>query len=200
MFGMDQNINVHTTGAFAGTVLIDEDGGVTEGDATLDMDAFTDSEPTITKGDIFTVVGVNAVNPETGQDTGQLAQFVVTADVTGSSNELTAAVSPAMIASSTNPYRTITALPANGAAVVFAGTAETAYPINIAHHKEAITLATADLVMPGGVDFAAREVQDGISLRIVRQYDINNDNLPCRIDVLYGWKMLRPEMSCRVIG
>lgn len=198
MFGMDQNINVHTTGAFAGTTLVDDT--VVEGDEIITVDAFTDSAPTIKKGDIFTIAGVNSVNPETGQDNGQLQQFVCTADTTGASNEANIPVSPAFKASATDPYRTITELPSDGDAVTFVGTAETAYPINIAHHKEAITLATADLIMPDGVDFAAREVQDNISLRIVRQYDINNDNFPCRIDVLYGWKMLRPEFSCRVTG
>ena len=60
------------------------------------------------------------------------------------------------------------------------------------------TFATADLVMPKGVDFAARLVFDGISMRIIRDYDINNDNLPCRIDVLYGYKTMRPEFACRL--
>jgi hypothetical protein len=198
MFGMDQNINTHTTGAFAGTTLVDDT--VVEGDAVITVDAFTDAAPTVKQGDIFTIAGVNAVNPETGQDTGSLQQFVVTADTTGASNEINIPVSPAFKASATDATRTITALPADGAAVTFAGTASTAYPINIAHHKEAITLATADLVMPRGVDFAAREVMDGISMRIARQWDIVNDNFPCRIDILYGWQMLRPEFSCRVIG
>lgn len=54
--------------------------------------------------------------------------------------------------------------------------------------------------MPGGVDFAAREVYDGISMRIIRQYDINSDNFPCRIDILYGWKTIYPELGCRLIG
>jgi hypothetical protein len=66
------------------------------------------------------------------------------------------------------------------------------------YHKNAFTFATADLVMPQGVDFAAREVMDGISIRVVRAYDINNDAFPCRLDVLYGYKTLRPEMAVRV--
>jgi hypothetical protein len=35
-------------------------------------------------------------------------------------------------------------------------------------------------------------------MRIVRQYDINNDNIPCRLDVLYGYKTIRPELACRL--
>jgi hypothetical protein len=67
-------------------------------------------------------------------------------------------------------------------------------------HKDAFTFATADLVMPKGVDFSAREVQDGISLRVVRQYDINNDKLPCRVDILYGYKTLRAGQACRLLS
>ena len=198
-FAMDQNVNVHTTGAFAGSTVVDEPGGVTSGDAVLTIDAFTDSAPTVKNGDIFTVVGVNAVNPETKEDTGSLQQFVVTADVTGASNEATVAVSPAMITTDT-ARKTVTALPADGAVVTFVGTASTAYPINMAYHPEAFVLASADLKMPGGVAVASRQEFEGISMRIVQQYDITNDKEPSRVDILYGWATVRPSMACRVIG
>ena len=71
------------------------------------------------------------------------------------------------------------------------------YKVSMGFHKEAFAFATADLVMPSGVDFSAREVMDGISLRVVRQYDINNDKFPCRIDVMYGYKAIRPELAVR---
>jgi hypothetical protein len=64
-------------------------------------------------------------------------------------------------------------------------------------HKEAFAFATADLVMPNGRDFAARQTLDGISMRIIRDYDINNDRFPCRIDLLYGYAVLRPQLACR---
>ena len=197
-WGMTQNIPVHTTGAFAGTVLVNDT--VVTGDATIDMDAFTDTLATVKQGDVFTVAGVNAANPETGQDTGSLMQFVVTADATGvGSNEIDGiAFSPPMTSSGID--KTVTALPADDAAVTWAGTAETAYPINLAHHKEAFALVTADLELPKGVDFAARTRTDGIAMRIVRNYDIINDKFPCRIDVHFGWKTLRREFACRMIG
>jgi hypothetical protein len=94
----------------------------------------------------------------------------------------------------------VTSLPASGAAVTMLGSAATAYPQNLVYHKDAITFATADLLMPQGVDMASRQVHNGISMRIVRQYDINNDRLPCRIDVLYGYSTIRPQMACRVWG
>jgi len=84
--------------------------------------------------------------------------------------------------------------------VTFVGTASTGYPQNLVYHKDAITFATADLLMPQGVDMAARAYHNGISLRVVRQYDINNDRMPCRIDVLYGFGTIRPQMACRLWG
>jgi hypothetical protein len=83
-------------------------------------------------------------------------------------------------------------------AVTIAGTASTNYGQSMVYHKDAFTFATADLVMPKGVDWGAREVYDGISLRIVRDYDINNDRLPCRVDILYGYKTLRAQLACRL--
>ena len=69
---------------------------------------------------------------------------------------------------------------------------------SVVYHRDAFTFASADLVVPDGVDFARREVFDGISLRIVRDYDINNDAFPCRIDVLYGKLATRPQLACRI--
>ena len=33
-----------------------------------------------------------------------------------------------------------------------------------------------------------------------RQYDINNDRMPCRIDVLYGYSVIRAAAGVRVWG
>jgi hypothetical protein len=84
--------------------------------------------------------------------------------------------------------------------VTFLGAASTQFAQNLVYHKDAITFATADLLLPQGVDMAARAVHNGISLRVVRQYDINNDRMPCRIDVLYGFSTIRPQMACRIWG
>jgi hypothetical protein len=95
---------------------------------------------------------------------------------------------------------TVDALPQSGKAVTFVGAASTQYPQNLIYHRDAIAFATADLLMPQGVDMASRQVHNGISLRVVRQYDINNDRLPCRIDVLYGYSVIRPQMAVRLWG
>lgn len=196
---MSQSIKVHTTGSRSGTILVN--GAVsTQGQATISIDGLTGATDTVTAGDVFTIAGVFAVNPQTRESTGSLQQFVVTAAQTASGNALAnMAISPAIF-TSTSALATVDAFPADNAAVTFVGTASTGYPQNMIYHKDAITFATADLVMPQGVDMAARANHNGISLRVVRQYDINNDRMPCRIDVLYGFSTIRPQMACRLWG
>ncbi|WP_332763939.1 P22 phage major capsid protein family protein [Phenylobacterium sp.] len=148
------------------------------------------------KGDIFTIAGVYRVHPETKVSTGVLQQFALTADIaSGATTGI--GITPAIVTSGPRQNVTVTTTSAT-AATTWAGTASTNYGVSLAYHKSAFALATADLVMPKGVDFGAREVFDGISLRIVRQYDINNDNLPCRVDVLYGYKTIRPQLATRL--
>ena len=154
---------------------------------------------TVKAGDVFTVAGCYAVNPQTRESTGSLFQFVATADVTldgsGAGN-----ITVAPIYTSTNALATVDSFPASGAAVVFVGASGTTYAQNMAYHKDAIAFATADLLLPQGVDMASRAVHNGISLRVVRQYDINNDRMPCRVDVLYGYNTIRPQMAVRMWG
>jgi hypothetical protein len=145
-------------------------------------------------GDVFTIAGVFRVHPETKAATKDLQPFTLTADYPGGAGNL--AISPAIVTSGAS--QNVSGSPANGAAISFAGVANTAYGISMAYQKGAFAFATADMVMPRGVDFAAREVFDGVSMRIVRQYDINNDKFPCRLDVLYGYKTLRPQLACRL--
>ena len=95
---------------------------------------------------------------------------------------------------------TVNEFPATSDALTFLGGSATGYAQNLIYHKDAITMATADLLLPQDVDMASRQVHNGISMRIVRQYDINNDRMPCRIDVLYGYSVIRPEMACRMWG
>jgi hypothetical protein len=79
-------------------------------------------------------------------------------------------------------------------------TASTPAGISLAYHPDFATFATADLILPGGVDMASRAVKDGISMRAVRQYSISDDTMPIRIDVLFGWASLRPQLACRLVA
>lgn len=148
----------------------------------------------IKQGDVFTIAGVFRVHPETKASTGTLQQFVVTADHAGGAGALS--ISPAIVTSGAR--QNVSAAPAADAPISFAGGAGAAHGVSLAYQKGAFAFGTADLVMPQGVDFAAREVFDGVSMRIVRQYDINQDRLPTRVDVLYGYKTLRPQLACRL--
>jgi hypothetical protein len=195
---MSQSIKQFTTGSRDATASTTTSAAVTsEGATTLSL-AQGSVSTTIKAGDVFTIASCFSVNPQTRETTGSLFQFVALADSTASSGTWTVTVAP--MYSSASALATMDALPQNSKAVTFLGSASTAYPQNLIYHKDAITFATADLLLPQGVDMAARAVHNGISLRVVRQYDINNDRMPCRIDVLYGYSTIRPQMACRLWG
>ena len=195
---MSQSIGQHTTGSSA-TAPIVATAVSTQGSTSLAI-SFTSGSPTFKIGDVFTIASVYAVNPQTRQTTGSLQQFVVTADVTVSSTTTATLSIQPPIYTATNALATVDSFPAASAVLTFLGGSATAYPQNLIYHKDAITLATADLLLPQGVDMASRQVHNGISLRIVRQYDINNDRMPCRVDVLYGFAAIRPVTAVRLWG
>jgi len=188
---MDQNIASHTTGAGAADAY--QVAGANQTGATLAVDTGTSA---LAVGDVFTIAGLNAVNKQSRADTGQLQQFVVTAAFAGGTGSVS--ISPSIVTS--GAFQTVVASPADNAVLSILGGASTNYPQNMGYHKDAFVLGTADLVMPDGVDFASRQVHENISMRIIRDYDINNDAFPCRIDVLYGWKTVYPELACRLWG
>jgi hypothetical protein len=196
---MSQSIKQHTTGSrdASASTLVKTPGVTSEGASTILLEQGSVTT-TIKAGDVFTVGSCFAVNPQTRETTGSLFQFVALADATAVSGTWTVTVAP--MYSAANALATMTSLPATGAVVTFLGAASTAYAQNLVYHKDAITFATADLLLPQGVDMAARAVHNGISLRVVRQYDINNDRMPCRIDVLYGYNTIRPQMAARIWG
>jgi hypothetical protein len=195
---MSQSIKQFTTGSRGATGATLSASVSTQGATTIAITGGGNAG-TVKIGDVFTVADCFAVNPQTRESTGSLFQFVATANVTlGSSGEGNITVAP--IYTSDNALATVNSFPASGKAVVFVGAASSQYAQNLVYHKDAITFATADLLLPQGVDMAARAVHNGISLRVVRQYDINNDRMPCRIDVLYGYNTIRPQMACRVWG
>lgn len=184
-------VSKHTTGTAAKTTGY-LSNGATQSGAAITVDTGTTS---FLIGDVITFAGVNAVHPETKADLGYLQQFVITANSGTSATSL--AISPTLVA--TGALQNVTTTVADNSAIVKvgAGASET-LDTSMVFHKDAFTFATADLTMPQGVDFAAREVFDGISMRVVRQYDIVNDKFPCRLDVLYGYRAIRPQMACRI--
>jgi hypothetical protein len=194
---MSQSIKQFTTGTRSGSHSVTSTVS-TQGATTINITGT--GTQTLKKGDVFTIGSVFAVNPQTRESTGSLQQFVVTADATASGGAYTnVSISPA-IYTPVSALATVDSFPQSSATVTFLGAASSQFPQNLAYHKDAIAFATADLLMPQGVDMASRQVHNGISLRVVRQYDINNDRMPCRIDVLYGYSVIRPQMAVRLWG
>lgn len=188
-------IPTQTTGTALSATTYTVNGAVTtNGSSTVTV---ATGATTFKKGDIITFSGCNRVHPETKADAGALQQFVVTADYAGGAGNIS--ISPAIYTSTGLQNVLATGIP-NGATVTKVGGASAVYKPSLVFHKDAFAFATADLIMPKGVDFSAREVYDGISMRIVRAYDINSDNLPCRIDVLYGFKTLRAQLAARILS
>ena len=189
----------HTTGSEIGPDTGANVNGATQSGANIAVNGTVTG--TFKKGDIVSFQGCYDVHPETKQTLSNLKQFTITSDV--ATTYATLPISPAIVQSGAK--QNVSTYPTNGGAVykqesddstTIAGSAD--YEVNLAYHRDAFAFATADLVMPRGVDFAAREVMDGISMRIVRNYDINNDAFPCRIDVLYGYKTIREQLACRI--
>lgn len=206
-WSMDQNVGINTIGVLGGSPVVN---GANQTGASLITNGWTASAATrLLQGNVFTIgsgaTGLYAVNPQNKQSTGALRNFVATAaGVSDGSGNMTISISPSIIVS--GPFQNVTGQtgavtgPSNGATINVNGAASTSSPQGLAFHKDAFALGCADLPLPGGVDMAARvsDKQLGLSLRLVRAYDINTDRFPTRIDILYGWTTLYAELACRV--
>lgn len=182
----------HLTGTAAKTTGYTVSGGSQSGAAIT----VTGGTTTFLIGDLVTFAGCNNVHPETKADLGYLKQFTITANSGASATSL--AISPTITL--TGARQNVTAAPTDTGAVVKlgAGVSET-YVQSLLFHPDAFTFVSADLedVSKYGA-WGARERMDNISMRIARQYDIINDKVPCRIDVLYGYKTVRPQLAVRI--
>ena len=192
---LDQNVQNKTVGNYTGTPTVN---GAGQTGSTLATQGWGNSIATLLNvGDVFTIAGVFAINPNNRQSTGSLQNFVVTATASSNgSGQSSISISPAIVTS--GPYQTVSASPANSAAITVRGTAGTSYAQNLAFVKDTFGLVMVPLEVPQGVDFSARSTYKNISLRILRAYDINNDTLPCRIDILYGTTTFYPETGVRL--
>lgn len=209
-----QNVQSHTTGTHAtgSTPLVNgASQNVTYANASgantqsLITDGWANSTAVLKAGDVFTIAGVKAVNPVPGEGTTgktvmpYLQQFTVISDATSDgSGNATLTISPAIITS--GPFQTVDAAPADNAAITVLGSEGTAYPQNIGFHRNAFALVTCPLEMPDGVAFKARESANGLSVRVVKDYDIDADEDIIRLDILYGRKAIYPDLACRLWG
>ncbi len=201
-----QNVNTHTAGTSAGQTGITMNATPAEGAATMVQACATGY--TVKQGDIFTVAAVNAVNPISGQSTGSARQFVVDANGTFSTTlttYCTPGTSPYQMydASATEnylPYQNMDVLPQSAAVVTYVGTTGQQYKANLGFHRDALGLAMVPLEVPASVGWKAQESFDGYAIRVVRDYDVINDQEYIRFDVLFGVKVLNPMMAVRIAG
>lgn len=201
----DQNVASHTVGPLGGTPLVN---GAGQTGGIVVTDGWTAAAgPRLNKGDVLQFAGCYAINPQNYSSTGQIKDFVVTAlSSSDGAGNLTVSISPAIIPVSQGALATCDVSPADNAAVTIFGHAS-AYankvsPQGLVYNPEAFALVMADLDLPGGV-WAAERISNaalGVSVRFIKSYDVMTDQSPARIDALYGWKAVRPELAVRVAG
>lgn len=203
----DQNIRTHVTGAHGATPLVNGAGQAVSyaaAKATNSQSLVTDGWPASTAsvlkaGDVFTIAGVFAVNPVSKDRLPFLQQFVARADAdSDAGGNATLTISPAIVTS--GPYRTVELAPADNAAITVVGAAATGYAQNLAFHRNAFALVTVPLDLPEGAGFSHRVTHKGLSVRVVKDYDITADTEIIRLDILYGVKAVYPDLACRVTG
>jgi hypothetical protein len=203
----DPSRPVHTTGTFTASTPIIK--GASQTGSVLITDGWASSAATLNKGDIFTIAGVNSVNPLSYQSTGRLQQFVVTATTTSVGVDMaTLPISPSIITS--GQLQTVDASPADDAVITVLGAtsaaggtlATTASPQSFVYHPDAFAFVMADLINPGpsAETKTARSKQYGFSIRWVQQYVIGSDQKPSRLDILIGAATLQARLACRVWG
>lgn len=199
---MDQNCRTHTVGALGGAPLVNL-GGQTG--STLNLKGAGGAIAGYFKqGDVITLAGVYGVNPQLREQNDRLQQFVVTADTDTTGDTFSVPIYPPITPS--GGLQTVNTSPADGAIVLVFGHASAmagkALKQALSFHEDAFTLASADLHVPNNQDMAGRVSDDqlGMSLRMVRAFDIFHDEFPTRVDALVGWAALRPELAVRVCG
>lgn len=204
-FKMSQNVSKHTAGAVAGAPAV-KTTIAAEGVSAIAVDGITGSiTGCYKKGDVITIDGVYAVNPQTKQSTGQLMQFVVTADTDSAANEIASLpISPAIY--KTGAAQNVTDYPVDGGSIKLFGHAtnyaNVVAPQNMVFHKDAFILGCADIILPKGMAMAARasDPESGLSIALVKGFDITNYREITRLDIIFGGVCAYPELACRVVG
>ena len=205
---MSQNVPTHTVGVATGTPLVNGGSQGVTFDAvkdtwtqTLNTDGWTNSTTGILKaGDVFTIAGVFAVNPVSKETLPFLRQFTVMADANSGASTGPAAltISPPIIA--TGSQKTVSAVPADNAAITVVGTGGTSHRQNMIFHRNAFAFVSVPMEMPASAYGATRESYKGISLRLIPGYDHENDVENWRFDLLFGVKAIDPRLAVRLSG
>jgi hypothetical protein len=198
-FMVDQTVIKHTTGTATGTPAVTVGTVNGAGQATNNLTVNT-LAGALNVGDIITIAGVYQANTITKTTVGVLRQFVVTANVAAGATSIPiypAIIPPTTVSGTTYAvqYQTVMQSPANAATISLVTNSGSVYRKNLAFARDAITMGTADLVLPPRLDAArAASKVDGISLRFIKDwYNPQTDQMFSRLDILYGYTYVRPE-------
>jgi hypothetical protein len=204
---IDQNVYTQTIGALGGTPAV---SGAGQTGTTLTVSGCSASVTAWANvGDVFSIAGVYAVNPQTRVSTGSLQQFVIQSQVdTDGSGNATFTFTPAIVPS--GQFQNVSNAPANSALINIYDTAAAGQsalagvntPQNMIWDKQAFAFVSFPGEVPRGTDKAYSEVDEetGISLRFVRDYVTITDQWTNRFDVYYGMGPLYQEGAVRICG
>lgn len=110
--------------------------------------------------------------------------YVVKSDATADSNEITVSIYPAL----KKDITTSTAVAVTGD-----------HTANLAFNPNAFAFVTRPLAVPSGVDCYVTSY-NGITLRVVRGYNMQYKKEMLSMDVLYGYATMYEELAVRVLG
>lgn len=204
-FGIDEwyqdpFMPTHTTGTFTSSTPVVS--GANQTGSTLTISGM--GTYAFKAGDTFKLASVDSVNPVGKNDTGDLMEFTLSVDVAGSSTA-TLTFTPSIITS--GQLQTVTASPANGAAITFTGStgtssatmAATTSRQSIIAKKEAFAFVNAPLArkLAGAETGQIRDMESKVSMRYVEQYNIQTDQGPRRIDMLVGNAVVQAYYAMR---
>jgi len=187
-FAVDQSLPLQIGGGTGYLV-----NGAAQSGSSLTVDTGTGA---LKKGAIFTIAGVYSVHPITGISTGQLRQFVVTADYAGGAGSIP--IYPAITPTTSSVIGTVAQAPADNAAITMKDTAASpGARQNLAFHKDAFVAAFAPLpVLASTEGYTA--TAGNVSVRVATFGDGANDIERTRVDVLLGSCVVRPDHICRI--
>lgn len=163
----------------------------TSGLSTLTIDGMT-AAPVV--GSVFTVADVYAVHPETKASYSHLQQFVVTSSTTPTTTAISFSPAAYWSGAKQNVSKTFD----DNDVLTWVGSASTGYAQNLMYHKDAFTFVTADLPLMADASKCVTQTYDNISLRCWQASDIRNDEMLTRLDILYGYKAIRPQWASRI--
>jgi hypothetical protein len=192
---MDQNAPSQTNGTYSGTPAVN---GLNQTGSSLITNGWGSGVSAMTAGTVFTIAGVFAVNPQTKATLGVLQQFVALTNTTDTTGSMTLTVSPSIVAS--GAFQNVSRAPTTGDLITVAGATGVTTQLSGAFHRDAFVMGVADLDVPGGTDMAYRasDPQTGLSVRVIRDYNVVTDQWITRFDILFGFNTLYEQLACRI--